>query len=76
MRSSRPKNEIIDVSKIKALVEARFKSLSRFGTDVLGLKDRENISTRLNNQRKITADEICLIADALEVKVEDLRVKS
>jgi hypothetical protein len=75
MAETKKKNELIDVPKIKSLIEGRYKSFSVFGSEVLGLKDRENISMRLNNKRKITADELCLIADALGVKIDDLRVR-
>jgi hypothetical protein len=75
MLKNKKKNELIDTLKIKELAEKQFKSLSRFGVEILGLKDREGISTRLNNKRKFTADELCLVADGLGVKVDDLRIK-
>jgi len=74
MDNNLQRNKLINVPKIRNLAEQRFKSLSQFGSQILGLKDREGISTRLNNKRVITADELCLMADALEVSVDELRL--
>jgi hypothetical protein len=76
MPKTKTTNELIDVVKIKHLVKEQFPSYAVFGRTVLGLNDRDGICTRLMNTRKITGDEIFLIADALGVTADDLRLKN
>ncbi len=68
-----PKNEQINVDKIKELCKAKNLSMAELGRKI-GLPMRESISRRLKNAYTMTADEIFLIADELGVSADDLRL--
>lgn len=65
------KNQLIDVDKIKTLLDARGVSHAEFGRRI-GLDSRELISRRLQNKYAITGDELIRMAKELGVRVEDL----
>lgn len=67
------KNELIDLAKIRKLCETKSFSISELGRQI-GLPERQQINARLQNKNVIKGDELYLIADALGVSVEDLRL--
>lgn len=71
--TKQPKNELVDVAKIKKLCEGKNISVAELGRRI-GLSMRESISRRLQNAYTMTADEIFLIADELGVSADDLRL--
>lgn len=66
------KNQLINVEKIKLLLDRRGVPHAEFGRRI-GLENRESISRRLKNQYTITGDELLKMADELGVSVEELR---
>lgn len=70
---AKPKNEKVDLVKIKNLCEQNNLSFAELGRRI-GLNWRDSISLRLQNRSTITADEIFSIADHLGVPVDELRL--
>lgn len=68
-----PKNELVNVEKIKQLCEEHNISIAELGRRI-GLPMRESISRRLQNSYTMTADEIFLIADQFGISADDLRL--
>jgi transcriptional regulator with XRE-family HTH domain len=68
------KNRLIDVSRIRELCDDKNYSIAELGRRI-GLDERQKINARLQNNNTITADELFLIADELDVSVDDLRLK-
>lgn len=69
------RNQLIDLAKIKTLCSHKKISYAELGRRI-GLPMREQISRRLQNSYKISADEIFLIADELGVSPNELRLNS
>ncbi len=67
------KNELIDLAKIRQLCEIKSLSISELGRQI-GLPERQKINARLQNKNAFSGDELYLIADALGVNVNELRV--
>lgn len=69
----KPKNELVDLDKIKKLCEQKNLSFAELGRR-LGFEWRDQLSMRLKNRYTISADEIFLIADELGVPTDELRL--
>lgn len=72
-KENKPKNELVDLDKIKSLCSEKEISFAELGRKI-GLNWRDSISLRLQNKSTISADEIFLIADELGVNVDELRI--
>lgn len=68
------KNELINIPKIRELCEQKSLAFAELGRRI-GLNDRQKMNARLHNKSQISGDELFLISDALDVPVDDLRIK-
>lgn len=73
METSNAKNQLVDVGLIRQMCETRGIPFAEFGRRV-GLDSREAISKRLQNQHKISGDELIRMAKELGVTVEELSI--
>lgn len=71
--ANKGKNNLVNLEQIKELCEQKNLSFAELGRTI-GITCRDSITKRINNQYQISADELFLIADSLNVPVEELRI--